>query len=140
MGERDSGAVVTHSMGVVHSPFIVAFAMTFPTSELHSILEMKRTALKRVGKIGLANIESRKRIAEIAEERCIDYCEIGFEDCLTSMYLSPAHRHKRAWYQGDVELLSDYKQWVGACQSCPNTIEFNEDLTEEVFLRLRGDE
>lgn len=101
---------------------------------------MKRTPIRKVGKVGKANIAARKIIAEIAEEKNLVRCEIGFEDCLQNLYLAPAHRHKRAWYKGDVELLADFKQWVAACQICHNIIEFNAGLTEEMFLRLRGDE
>lgn len=99
---------------------------------------MKRTRLNKIGKIGEANKEARKRIAEIAEEKCLDYCEIGFEGCLHTMYLAPAHRHKRSWYKGDVDLLSDIKQWVSACQHCHNIIENDKELTELEFFRLRG--
>ncbi len=101
---------------------------------------MKRTAMRKVGTVGQANINSRKKIAEIAEEKCLDYCEIGFPDCLHTMYLAPAHRHKRAWYKGDEELLADYKQWLSLCVKCHDKIEFDEELTEQEFIRLRGSE
>lgn len=51
--------------------------------------------------------------------------------------IAPAHRHKRGWYSGDVKLLSDFNQWVAACQHCHNIIEDSRELTEETFLRLR---
>ena len=98
---------------------------------------MRRTPLKRIGKIGEANILARKKIAEIAEEKNINICEIKLKGCLPNYFLAPAHRHKRAWYKGDVDLLSDFNQWVCACVVCHNTIEHNETLTEEVFKRCR---
>ena len=98
---------------------------------------MKRTRLRKIGKVGQANIEARTRIAEIAEEKGLNYCEIRLEGCLGRMYLAPAHKHKRAWYKGDVELLSDFKEWVCACQSCHNKIEFNQELTDKVFKQCR---
>jgi len=101
---------------------------------------MKRSWIKRIGKIGKVNIEARKRIAEISEEKNLVWCELAFGGCFVSFALAPAHRHKRAWYKGDVELLSDYKQWVCACQFCHDKIEFDVDLTEEMFLKLRGQE
>ena len=101
---------------------------------------MKRSSLKRVGKVGKANIEARKIIAEIAEEKQLVKCEIALKGCLISFPLAAAHRHKRAWYQGNVELLADYKQWVCACQYCHNEIEFDAELTEDIFKELRGDE
>lgn len=98
---------------------------------------MKRTPLKRIGTIGRANIEARKMIAVICEEKNLNSCEIKLEGCLRGMYLAPAHKHKRAWYKGNVELLSDYKEWICACQNCHNKMEFNKELTEEIFKRLR---
>ena len=53
------------------------------------------------------------------------------------MYLAPAHKHKRAWYKGDVELLSDYKEWVCSCVSCHQKIEFNQELTDKIFKKCR---
>ena len=102
---------------------------------------MKRTALRKVGKIGEANKEARKRIAVIAQEKGLNYCELDLPDMCTKTWpLAPAHRHKRAWYKGDVELLSDYKQWLAACQSCHNFIEHKPIFTEEMFVMLRGPE
>ena len=98
---------------------------------------MKRTRLKRIGKTGLANIEARKRIAEIAEEKGLNYCELQLSGCLGNMYLAPAHKHKRAWYKGDVEKLSDYREWISCCVACHNVIEHNRDLTEDIFEKLR---
>ena len=101
---------------------------------------MKRTPLKRIGKTGQANIEARKRIADICQEQKINRCEIGLEGCLGTWPLAPAHRHKRLWYRGSVELLSDIKQWVVACVVCHDKIENNRQLTEAVFNKLRGNE
>ena len=101
---------------------------------------MKRTRLNKIGKVGKSNIEARKLIAQKCEELQLNSCEIQLEECLGSFAVAPAHRHKRAWYQGDVELLSDYNQWVGACVNCHNTIEHDKELTEDVFERLRTHE
>lgn len=101
---------------------------------------MKRISLRKIGKTGEANIEARKKIAEIAEERGINYCELGLERCTKRWPLAPAHRHKRAWYKGDVEKLSDFRQWVAACQNCHDFIEHKPIFTEEMFIMLRGSE
>lgn len=93
--------------------------------------------MRKIGKIGKSNIKARKIIAEISEEKGLTYCEIQMEECLGGSFLAPAHKHKRAWYQGDVELLSDYNQWVAACVNCHNEIEHDEELTLEVFKQLR---
>lgn len=68
---------------------------------------MKRSYIKKVGKTGKANTASRKLIAQYAEERNLNRCEIGLEGCMVTWPLAPAHREKRAWYKGDVALLAD---------------------------------
>ena len=98
---------------------------------------MKRTPLRKVGKIGEANIEARKRIAIIAEEKGLNYCELRLDGCTRTWPLAPAHRHKRSWYQGDVDLLSAYEQWISACQNCHDLIEHDAELTEKTFAELR---
>ena len=98
---------------------------------------MRRTPLRKIGKVGRANLEARKRIAVIAQEKGLSRCEIDLHGCTRTWPLAPAHRHKRTWYKGDVELLSNFSEWVVACQTCHDAIEHNPTLTEEVFTRLR---
>jgi len=100
----------------------------------------KRTPIKRVGKNGTANIKSRKDISEQCEALNLNYCEIRLEGCLGNMYLAPAHRHKRAWYKGDWKLLAAYVQWVVSCVVCHDLTEHHRELTEEIFIKLRGEE
>ena len=106
-----------------------------------------KKAIRKVGKVGKANIESRAAIAKKAEAMKLTTCELGpvllkygFNACLHNYALAPAHRHKRAWYKGDAEKLADVKQWVAACQCCHDIIEHDAVLTEEVFTALRGEE
>lgn len=99
---------------------------------------MKRSPINKIGAIGRANQEARKLIAEKCEELGLNYCEIHLDGCTGNWPLAPAHKEKRSWYKGNVELLADYEQWVCACQNCHAQIEHNKALTEEVFARLRG--
>lgn len=101
---------------------------------------MKRTTLRKVGKIGKANIEARKKIAKIAEQKGLDTCELNLENICIGWPRAPVHRHKRAWYKGDVEKLSDYQQWLCGCQACHDFIEHKPIFTEELFMQLRGPE
>lgn len=94
--------------------------------------------MKKIGKNGKANIEARKRIAEIAEEKGLNHCEIGLTGCTGGLFLAPAHHKKRAFYKANVDALSDYKNWVCACVSCHQKIEVDEKLTRELFIKLRG--
>ena len=99
---------------------------------------MKRTPLKRIGKVGRANLEANKRLNEMFKNQTT--CEMRLDGCLGTWPLQKAHRHKRSWYKGDVEKLSDYKQVVIACQHCHELTEHNRELNNEVFIRLRGEE
>lgn len=96
---------------------------------------MKRTSLKKVGRVGKANIEANKRIKL---QNPVQYCEIQLEECLGTMYLTIAHKHKRAWYKGNVKLLSDPNEYVIGCVNCHNKIEHNKELTDKIFKRLRN--
>lgn len=82
------------------------------------------------------NKEARKRIAEIAEEKGLTECEIKLNGCMRTFGIAPAHRMKRINYRS-VEELSDYNEWVVACQSCHQTIEDSRELTQQVFNNLR---
>jgi len=97
-------------------------------------------AIRKCGKVGRANSAARKEIARISEEKNLKRCEIAGPHCTETWPLAPAHRHKRAWYKGDAELLADPKQWVCACQTCHDHIEHDANLTEAVFVKLRGKE
>ena len=96
---------------------------------------MKRTPIKRCGKIGLANLQARKIISQISEEKELN---------LGNWLLAPAHRYPRAFYKGSVELLSDYKQWICCCSMCHEKLDRrtaeSKELTEEIFLKIRGEE
>lgn len=101
---------------------------------------MKRSPLRKQGERWKANTEARQLIAEQAQAINLNYCELNLGGCLYNFPLAPAHRHKRAWYKGDVDKLSDYKQWIAACQNCHDRIEHDAELTEKMFMRLRGPE
>ena len=98
---------------------------------------MKKTYLKRIGKIGKRNISANKKIKELFTEKRIYECEIGLENCLKNIFLQRVHRHKRSFYYSRPELLYDIKEVALGCQSCHDKIEHNPKLTEEVFKRLR---
>lgn len=107
-----------------------------------------KKAINKVGRVGKANIASRKEIAKKAEKRGLDRCEVGpvlkkygiESGCTKTWPLAPAHKHKRAFYKGDPEALADENQWVAACTNCHDTIEHDAALTEVVFEELRGNE
>jgi len=95
---------------------------------------MRRTPLKRIGKTGKANIEANKKLSEKLPK---EYCEMRLEGCMGNWPLQYAHRHKRSWYKGDVELLSDVNQVIVACQACHERTEHNRELNKEMFAKLR---
>lgn len=95
---------------------------------------MKRTPLRKVGKIGRANIEANRLIRE---QNPPQYCEIRLDGCLGGMYLTIAHRRKRSYYRGNVELLSDPNEYVVGCVRCHNIIEHNQELTDKIFKKCR---
>lgn len=108
-----------------------------PIASLYRHKGLKRkTRIKRVGKIGRANIEANKRLRVLFSE--VSRCEMGLEGCLKTWTLAFAHRKKRLFYKGDVTKLSNPNHVVIACVHCHQITEFNRSLNDEVFLRLRG--
>ena len=97
----------------------------------------KGQKMRKIGKIGKINLKANKVLKTKFEGTDIRSCEIQLSGCMGTFGLSFAHRHKRAWYRGNLESLSDFNQVVLACAHCHNKIEMDKNLTEEVFDRLR---
>ena len=108
---------------------------------------MKRTPLKPVGKIGRANKRADRKIAQIAMDHEIYYCEacevlaelghLGWQ-CLQSH--SNTHRHERDDYKHDLDKLWDFKQWIYACIPAHQFLDRNKEIREQVFIKLRGED
>ena len=121
------------------------FKNTGSTLKSHTGLKTRTTLkatkpMNKIGKVGKANIKANKIIRAYSEKHNLESCELKFKGCLGKFTMANAHRHKRAFYKGDPELLSDPKQWVKACTPCHDRIEHNEALTKSEFSRLRGPE
>lgn len=91
----------------------------------------------KLGKIGKANLKANKILKEKFEELGIRYCELRLKNCTPTNFLSFAHRHKRIYYKGDAERLSDMDEVILACINCHTKIEGNKELTETLFNKLR---
>jgi len=102
---------------------------------------MRKTPLKKIGTVVKANIVARKRIAAICEERNLNYCELGFEDCTRTWPLAPCHKHPRGWYMGSVERLSDFNEFIVGCQNCHAKLDSRSQTSQEesdaIFDKLR---
>lgn len=102
------------------------------------INNMKRSPLRKVGKIGLRNKEANKinygRFAEMG----VTSCEI----CGSTFACAAAHKHPREWYRSCPDLLSDFSQILFLCQSCHDRIDDRSQTTktesDEIFERLRS--
>ncbi len=81
-------------------------------------------------------IKANKILKEIYLDKGITVCEM----CGGSFALSWHHRHKRWWYIKKTELLSSFNQTILVCQNCHNKIEYDKELHNKTFERLRGDE
>lgn len=92
------------------------------------------------GKQTVINTKANRELKKLYEATDIRSCELRLCGCTGNYMLSYAHRHKRIFYYSKPELLWDFKQSVLACQNCHQIIEKNKNLTEEVFLKLRGEE
>lgn len=117
------------------------------TSTLKAKTTLKATKpMKKIGKVGKANIAANKIIRAHADKHGLDSCEVcrlglpefqGIE-CTGSFALTTAHKHKRAHYKGDPDQLSDPKEWVKACVTSHDRMEHDRALTDKVFGILRS--
>lgn len=93
----------------------------------------------KAGKQTLLNRLALRRLKEIYSCTTISSCEIRMEGC-RNFILGFAHRHKRIWYRSHPKLLATFNQTVLACTHCHNIIEYDRELSDEIFMRLRGEE
>jgi len=84
--------------------------------------------------------ENKTKLIKLFKEKGITSCEIKLDKCWGKNYLSFAHRHKRKYYLDKPELIIEFNQVVSACPYCHNAIEDNKELTEQIFIKLRGQE
>lgn len=107
---------------------------------------------RKIGKIGRWKLAAKQKINRMLFDHEINTCEIGrnrkttelhpdFKNCKGQIFATPAHRHKQIWYNTrDHELYSYYKQVLWLCAHCHQIIEQDRELTEKVFMILRGEE
>ena len=70
---------------------------------------------------------------EYLEKGLVD-CEMRLPGCMSDFGLGFAHRHKR----GDPRCEHTFKKTCLACAYCHEKTEYDRELNEEVFTRLRG--
>lgn len=93
--------------------------------------------MKKIGRIGKINIEANRILKQKFLEAGITTCEAKLHSCMTNFALSFAHKHKRVWYKGNLELLSSMNEVILTCASCHATLEIDQELTEKTFKKLR---
>jgi len=91
------------------------------------------------GKHTKANIKANNELKDVLVD--IENCEFRLSGCKgLSMGLQNCHRHKRKWYYSKPELLYDRKQVLKGCPACHDATEYNRELNEQIFMRVRGKE
>lgn len=93
-----------------------------------------------MGRITKLNAKEKRELIKLFDRKDVRYCEVGISPDCTPMATTFVHRHKKHWYLGKPdELRWSYNQVVKGCIPCHNLLEFNRELTEETFKRLRDD-
>lgn len=77
--------------------------------------------------------KARVKLKRIYEEKGITTCELRFSGCSINNFLSFAHKYKR----NDPRCVHDFLGTILCCINCHNRIEYNRELTEQVFKKLR---
>jgi hypothetical protein len=97
--------------------------------------------MKRIGKIGKANISANKKLKEIYQQKGITRCEIGFQGCLGGYMLSFCHKDRRDAYRSNLERLGAFEETILGCQSCHSILDDRSKTTKKesdnIFKRLR---
>ena len=102
---------------------------------------MRKTYINKIGKQGRINLKANQNLKELWEKMGIERCEaVISEKCSGKWGLTNAHRHKRWEYIRFPNKLSDYNQVIRACLTCHQLLEVDKELTEVVFIRLRGED
>lgn len=77
--------------------------------------------------------KARKKLKIIYEKKQITICELRFNGCWGNNALSFAHRYKRS----DPRCEHTFEGTILACIPCHGKIEYDRDLTEKMFKKLR---
>ena len=96
--------------------------------------------MRKKGKQEKINIKANILLKKLFEENDIRSCEINLPGCMKTFALSYAHRHKRIFYRSQPEKLSEWKQAILSCIRCHQICEADSELTEDIFMKLRGEE
>lgn len=98
---------------------------------------MKKTAIKRIGKVVRRNLNANKILKKKYLETGITRCE--YPCCNTNQFLTFAHKNKREWYRKPERqhLLASMDETLLLCQKHHDEIEVSREKTEELFNRLR---
>lgn len=59
--------------------------------------KMKRSPLRKIGKIGDINLDARRKIATQCFEMGLEYCELNFPGCMHNFGVAPCHKERREW-------------------------------------------
>ena len=85
-----------------------------------------------MGKVGIWTKQRQKLKVEY-ETKGITTCELGFNGCWGDNALSFAHRYKSS----DPRCEHTFVGKILACIPCHDKIEYDRELTEKMFKKLR---
>jgi len=89
----------------------------------------------KIGKKALEWLQASDELEEIYLEKGITLCELRFEGCWINSALHFAHLYKR----NDPRCEHTFQGTILACNPCHQKIEYDRDLTEKMFKKLRHD-
>lgn len=89
---------------------------------------LKRTPLRKIGKVGRANQMANQKIKQFCTDHNIQGCEVKLPGC-TNIFIFPAHLYSRHYLRSSPDLLSNPDQYVMACEYCHRQLDDN--MTQE---------
>lgn len=76
--------------------------------------------------------KSRAKLEVIYQEKGITTCELRLPGCWYNNALYFAHKEKR------IDASHTFKETILACNPCHQQIEYDRELTERMFKKLRS--
>lgn len=86
------------------------------------------------------NKGANAKLKKIYADKGITTCELRLEGCTNNWALGFHHRHRRVDYRSWTEGLLSFNQTILCCVSCHEKVQYDKDLSDHYFGKLRGPE
>jgi hypothetical protein len=87
--------------------------------------------MRRIGKVGKANLAANRKLKKMFEEKGITTCELAFPGCLWDYMLGFAHKDRREAYRGNLARLGAFEEVLLSCVHCHEILDNRSKTTKK---------